>query len=44
VAIPERLLIRRALGQAGGNRTRAARLPGVSRYGLQKMTGRPGEL
>ena len=36
----ERRLIRQALQSAAGNQTRAARLLGVSRYGLQKMIRR----
>jgi serine/threonine-protein kinase PknK len=39
----ERRLIRQALDAARGNQTRAARLLGVSRYGLQKMLKRLGE-
>jgi transcriptional regulator with GAF, ATPase, and Fis domain len=38
----ERTLITRALERAGGNQTRAAKLLGVSRYGLQKMLKRLG--
>ncbi len=44
VGILERKLIRRALDQAGGNQTRAAKLLGVSRYGLQKMIKRLGDI
>jgi len=40
VASLERRLIRRALDRTGGNQTRAAKLLGVSRYGLQKMMKR----
>jgi transcriptional regulator with GAF, ATPase, and Fis domain len=36
----ERKLIRQALEAAAGNQTRAARILGVSRYGLQKMIRR----
>jgi transcriptional regulator with GAF, ATPase, and Fis domain len=36
----ERRLIRQALEAAAGNQTRAARILGVSRYGLQKMIRR----
>ncbi|MGD8858647.1 MAG: sigma 54-interacting transcriptional regulator [Myxococcales bacterium] len=36
----ERRLIREALDAASGNQTRAARMLGVSRYGLQKMIRR----
>jgi serine/threonine-protein kinase PknK len=36
----ERTLIRKALTAAAGNHTRAARMLGVSRYGLQKMIRR----
>jgi transcriptional regulator with PAS, ATPase and Fis domain len=36
----ERRLIRQALQSAAGNQTRAARMLGVSRYGLQKMIRR----
>jgi serine/threonine-protein kinase PknK len=36
----ERRLIRQALDASAGNQTRAARLLGVSRYGLQKMMRR----
>jgi transcriptional regulator with GAF, ATPase, and Fis domain len=36
----ERRLIRQALDAAAGNQTRAARILGVSRYGLQKMMRR----
>ena len=38
----ERRLIRRALEESSGNQTRAARLLGVSRFGLQKMIRRLG--
>ncbi len=38
----ERRLIRRALEASGGNQTQAAKLLGVSRYGLQKMMKRLG--
>ncbi len=38
----ERRLIRRALDSAKGNQTKAARLLGVSRFGLQKMQKRLG--
>ncbi len=40
VSALETRLIREALARAGGNRTRAAELLGVSRYGLQKMLKR----
>jgi DNA-binding NtrC family response regulator len=36
----ERTLIRQALDAAAGNQTRAARMLGVSRFGLQKMIRR----
>jgi len=36
----ERRLIKDALSRSGGNQTRAAKLLGVSRYGLQKMLKR----
>ncbi len=42
VASLERRLIQRALERTGGNQTRAAKLLGVSRYGLQKMIKRLG--
>ena len=35
-------LVKKALGQTGGNQTRAAKLLGVSRYGLHKMIKRLG--
>jgi transcriptional regulator with PAS, ATPase and Fis domain len=38
----ERRLIRQALEASSGNQTRAARMLGVSRYGLQKMLRRLG--
>jgi serine/threonine-protein kinase PknK len=38
----ERRLIQRALEESSGNQTRAARLLGVSRFGLQKMMRRLG--
>ena len=38
----ERELVEEALGKTGGNQTRAARMLGVSRYGLQKMIKRLG--
>jgi transcriptional regulator with GAF, ATPase, and Fis domain len=38
----ERRLIRKALEESAGNQTRAARLLGVSRFGLQKMIRRLG--
>jgi transcriptional regulator with GAF, ATPase, and Fis domain/serine/threonine protein kinase len=38
----ERSLVQEALGKTGGNQTRAARMLGVSRYGLQKMIKRLG--
>jgi transcriptional regulator with GAF, ATPase, and Fis domain len=38
----ERRLIQRALEESAGNQTRAARLLGVSRFGLQKMMRRLG--
>ena len=40
VAALERKLVRRALEQAGNNQTKAARLLGMSRFGLQKMMRR----
>jgi transcriptional regulator with GAF, ATPase, and Fis domain len=40
----ERRLIRRALEESAGNQTRAARLLGVSRFGLQKMMRRLGSV
>ena len=39
----ERELIREALGRTGGNKTRAAELLGVSRFGLSKMEKRLAE-
>jgi DNA-binding NtrC family response regulator len=36
----ERRLIRQALDASAGNQTRAARMLGISRYGLQKMLRR----
>ncbi len=38
----ERELVEEALAKTGGNQTRAARMLGVSRYGLQKMIKRLG--
>ena len=38
----ERRLVRTALGRATGNQTRAAKLLGLSRFGLQKMMRRLG--
>ena len=40
----ERRLIQRALEESAGNQTRAARLLGVSRFGLQKMMRRLSDL
>jgi transcriptional regulator with GAF, ATPase, and Fis domain len=40
----ERQLIRKALAESSGNQTRAARLLGVSRFGLQKMMRRLGAI
>ena len=42
IASLERRMIRRALDASGDNQTRAAKLLGVSRYGLQKMMKRLG--
>jgi transcriptional regulator with GAF, ATPase, and Fis domain/tetratricopeptide (TPR) repeat protein len=39
----QRRLVRAALDRSGGNRTKAAELLGVSRFGLQKMLARMGE-
>ncbi|MCK9462783.1 MAG: sigma 54-interacting transcriptional regulator [Proteobacteria bacterium] len=39
----QRRLVRAALHRSGGNRTKAAELLGVSRFGLQKMLARMGE-
>jgi DNA-binding NtrC family response regulator len=39
----QRRLVRAALHRSGGNRTKAAALLGVSRFGLQKMLARMGE-
>lgn len=38
----ERTLVQEAMNKTGGNQTRAARVLGVSRYGLQKMIKRLG--
>ncbi len=40
VRLLERRLIRDALSRSDGNQTKAAKLLGVSRYGLQKMLKR----
>jgi DNA-binding protein Fis len=43
LGILQRRLVRAALDRSGGNRTKAAELLGVSRFGLQKMLARMGE-